>query len=38
VPTAAQRNAIAALAGIRRDLFPDAAAYAPSPVLEKEIE
>jgi uncharacterized membrane protein YccC len=38
VPTAAQRNAVAALAGIRRDLFPDAAAYAPSPVLEKEIE
>jgi uncharacterized membrane protein YccC len=38
VPTAAQRNAVAALAGIRRDLFLDAAAYAPSPVLEKEIE
>jgi hypothetical protein len=33
----AQRDAVAALAGIRRDLFPDAAPYASSPILEKEI-
>ena len=32
-----QRDALAALAGIRRDLFPQAAPYQPSPVLEKEI-
>ncbi|MGZ5199110.1 MAG: FUSC family protein [Telluria sp.] len=37
VPSTGQRDAVAALAGIRRDLFPKAAAYAPSPVLEKEI-
>jgi uncharacterized membrane protein YccC len=29
---AAQREALAALTGMRRDLFPKAAAYAPSPV------
>ena len=33
----AQRDALAALAGIRRDLFPAAPPYQPSPVLEKEI-
>lgn len=38
VVSAAQRQAVAALAGIRRDLFPRAAAYAPSPVIEKEIQ
>jgi uncharacterized membrane protein YccC len=36
-PDGAQRQAVAALAGIRRDLFPEAASYAPSPILEKEI-
>jgi uncharacterized membrane protein YccC len=36
--SSAQSDAVAALAGIRRDLFPTAAAYAPSPVLEKEIQ
>jgi uncharacterized membrane protein YccC len=34
---APRQHAVAALAGIRRDLFPVAAPYAPSPVLEKEI-
>ncbi|MCS0659987.1 FUSC family protein [Massilia terrae] len=33
-----QTQAVAALAGIRRDLFPRAAAYLPSPVLEKETQ
>jgi len=33
----AQRDALAALAGIRRDMFPEAPPYQPSPVLEKEI-
>ncbi|XYJ10413.1 FUSC family protein [Telluria sp. B2] len=33
----AQRDALSALAGIRRDLFPQALPYQPSPVLEKEI-
>jgi len=33
----AQRDALAALAGIRRDLFPAAPPYQPSPVPEKEI-
>jgi uncharacterized membrane protein YccC len=37
-PCGAQRDAVAAMAGIRRDLFPSAAAYAPSFVLEKEIQ
>jgi uncharacterized membrane protein YccC len=32
-----RRDAVAALAGIRRDLFPHAVAYQPSPVLEKDI-
>jgi uncharacterized membrane protein YccC len=32
-----RRDAVAALAGIRRDLFPQAAAYQPSPLLEKDI-
>jgi uncharacterized membrane protein YccC len=32
-----QRKAVAALTGIRRDLFPQAAPYEPSPVIEKEI-
>jgi uncharacterized membrane protein YccC len=36
-PSPAQREALAALAGTRRDLFPDAAAYQPSPILETEI-
>jgi hypothetical protein len=36
-PSDGQRQALAALAGIRRDLFPRAAPYQPSPVLEKEI-
>jgi uncharacterized membrane protein YccC len=36
-PSDGQREALAALAGIRRDLFPRAAPYQPSPVLEKEI-
>jgi uncharacterized membrane protein YccC len=36
-PSQSQRVAIAALAGIRRDLFPNAAPYVPSPVIEKEI-
>lgn len=36
-PSLAQRDALAALAGIRRDLFPQALPYQPSPVLEKEI-
>lgn len=33
----ARRDALAALAGIRRDLFPQALPYQPSPVPEKEI-
>jgi len=33
----ARRDALAALAGIRRDLFPQALPYQPSPILEKEI-
>jgi len=33
----ARHDALAALAGIRRDLFPQAAPYLPSPILEKEI-
>lgn len=33
----ARCDALAALAGIRRDLFPQALPYQPSPVLEKEI-
>jgi uncharacterized membrane protein YccC len=33
----AQVDALAALAGIRRDMFPDAPPYQPSPILEKEI-
>jgi uncharacterized membrane protein YccC len=33
----ARRDALAALAGIRRDLFPQAAPYEPSPLLDKEI-
>jgi uncharacterized membrane protein YccC len=36
-PSESQRDAISALAGIRRDLFPHAAPYQPSPVIEKEI-
>jgi uncharacterized membrane protein YccC len=32
-----QRKGVAALTGIRRDLFPQAAPYEPSPVIEKEI-
>jgi uncharacterized membrane protein YccC len=32
-----KQQAVAALAGIRRDLFPGAAPYAPAPILEKEI-
>jgi uncharacterized membrane protein YccC len=36
-PSKEQRDAVAALAGIRRDLFPQAAPYQPSPVIEKEI-
>jgi uncharacterized membrane protein YccC len=35
--SAGQANAVAALAGMRRDLFASAPAYLPSPVLEKEI-
>lgn len=35
--SSARRDALAALAGIRRDLFPQALPYQPSPVLEKEI-
>jgi uncharacterized membrane protein YccC len=31
-----RRDAAAALAGIRRDLFPDAGPYQPSPMIEKE--
>jgi hypothetical protein len=34
---APRREAVAALAGIRRDLFPEAPPYTPSPILEKEI-
>lgn len=33
----ARADALAALAGIRRDLFPAAAPYQPSPLFEKEI-
>jgi uncharacterized membrane protein YccC len=33
----ARQQAVAALAGTRRDLFPGAAPYAPAPILEKEI-
>jgi uncharacterized membrane protein YccC len=33
----AQRDALASLAGIRRDMFPDAPPYQPSPIPEKEI-
>lgn len=36
-PSKGQRDAATALAGIRRDLFPQAAPYQPSPVIEKEI-
>jgi uncharacterized membrane protein YccC len=36
-PSAARQDAAAALTGIRRDLFPAAAPYQPSPILEKEI-
>jgi len=35
--TDARRAALAALAGIRRDLFPQALAYQPSPLPDKEI-
>jgi uncharacterized membrane protein YccC len=35
--SAARRAALAALAGIRRDLFPQAPPYEPSPLLDKEI-
>jgi uncharacterized membrane protein YccC len=35
-PGPAQRDAVAALAGTRRDLFPGAAPYAPAPILAKE--
>jgi uncharacterized membrane protein YccC len=33
----ARRDALASLAGIRRDLFPQANPYEPSPLLDKEI-
>jgi uncharacterized membrane protein YccC len=33
----AQGDALASLAGIRRDIFPDAPPYQPSPIPEKEI-
>jgi uncharacterized membrane protein YccC len=33
----AQRDALASLAGMRRDMFPEAPPYQPSPILEKEI-
>jgi uncharacterized membrane protein YccC len=36
-PSQGQVDAVAALSGIRRDLFPHAAPYQPSPVIEKEI-
>lgn len=36
-PSPSQQDAIAALAGMRRDMFPNAAPYEPSPVIEKEI-
>jgi uncharacterized membrane protein YccC len=36
-PSGAQRDALASLAGIRRDMFPEAPPYQPSPILEKEI-
>lgn len=36
-PSKGQLEAVAALAGIRRDLFPQAAPYQPSPLIEKEI-
>nr|WP_267874644.1 MULTISPECIES: FUSC family protein [unclassified Massilia] len=35
--SSARRDALAALAGIRRDLFPQAAPYEPSPLLDMEI-
>jgi uncharacterized membrane protein YccC len=35
--SASRRDALAALTGIRRDLFPYAAAYQPSPAIEEEI-
>jgi hypothetical protein len=35
--SAARGDALASLAGIRRDLFPSAASYEPSPLLDKEI-
>lgn len=37
-PGPAQLDAVAALAGIRRDLFPSAPGYEPSPVLDLEKE
>jgi hypothetical protein len=37
VPGPARIEALAALAGIRRDLFPEAPPYQPTPILEKEI-
>jgi uncharacterized membrane protein YccC len=36
-PSGAQRDALTALAGIRRDMFPEAPPYQPSPIAEKEI-
>jgi uncharacterized membrane protein YccC len=36
-PSPGRAEAIASLAGIRRDLFPGAPPYQPSPILEKEI-
>jgi len=36
-PCDARRDALAALAGLRRDLFPHAIPYEPSPLLDKEI-
>jgi uncharacterized membrane protein YccC len=38
LPSAAQHKAVAALAGMRRDLFASAPAYLPPPMLEKEIQ
>ncbi|MEN3277385.1 MAG: hypothetical protein V7631_3175 [Massilia sp.] len=36
-PSKARTDALVALAGLRRDLFPDAPPYQPSPLPEKEI-
>ncbi|MDB5747657.1 MAG: fusaric acid resistance protein [Massilia sp.] len=36
-PSDARRDALAALTGIRRDMFPEALPYQASPLLEKEI-